>query len=113
MNNIFFSGFDTLQLVSKESWTYKASAESEVGNLANWIDGLHYDSEFAHSADQNNPWYQIDMQEELIVFGLGVHIRLEVANRMDNVEVRVGNVDETPNVQNNNELMRYIVIIIL
>lgn len=81
-------------MIEKSDWSIKASGEP-LNSFTRWIDNEFVDALFSHSLDEDRGWYQIDFKQELTPVRLSVIMRSGMYNRADNVQIRVGNVDES------------------
>ena len=83
-------------MIEKTDWSIIASGEPQAGNsFTRWIDNEFVDALYSHSLDYHKGWYQIDFKQELTVVKISVVMRPGLYHRADNVEIRVGNVDES------------------
>ena len=83
--------------IDKRNWSIKASGEPfhPSNPLIRWIDDEFVPNYYSHTQQEPQNWQQIDFGEELTVIMISVVVRVVVADRLDNVQIRVGNEDES------------------
>lgn len=79
----------------------KQSTTAYGGNSGRAVDGnraaIYRDASCTHTEKQTNPWWRVDLGSSMSIGLVKVTNRADCcANRLRNVEIRIGNTDNNP-----------------